>query len=98
MKVLALAGDAGGARTLSPVLKRLASQPGITLQVQAYAAAVEIWRRESWPVMPVDVAAVATCDHLLLGTSWQPDSSPMEGFHWMRGAWMICSSKWRTSR
>jgi hypothetical protein len=33
MKVLALAGDAGGARTLSPVLKRLAAQPGITLQV-----------------------------------------------------------------
>jgi hypothetical protein len=22
------------------------------------------------------------------GTSWQPDSSPMEGIHWMRGAWM----------
>ena len=22
------------------------------------------------------------------GTSWQPDSSPMEGIHWTRGAWM----------
>jgi hypothetical protein len=22
------------------------------------------------------------------GTSWQPDSSPMEGIHWMRDAWM----------
>jgi hypothetical protein len=22
------------------------------------------------------------------GTSWQPDSSPMDGIHWMRGAWM----------
>ena len=22
------------------------------------------------------------------GTSWQPESSPMEGVHWMRGAWM----------
>ena len=22
------------------------------------------------------------------GTTWQPDSSPMEGIHWMRGQWM----------
>jgi hypothetical protein len=22
------------------------------------------------------------------GTSWQPDTSPMEGIHWMRGPWM----------
>ena len=78
MKVLALAGDAGGARTLSPVLKRLAAQPGITLQVQAYAATVEIWRREGWPVTPVDVAAVPTCDRLLLGTSWQPEQWELE--------------------
>ena len=78
MKVLALAGDAGGARTLSPVLKRLAAQPGITLQVQAYAAAVEIWRREGWPVSPVNVAAVPSCDRLLLGTSWQPEQWELE--------------------
>jgi len=78
MKVLALAGDAGGARALSPVLKRLAAQPGITLQVQAYAAAVEIWRREGWPVAPVDVSAVASCDRLLLGTSWQPEQWELE--------------------
>ncbi|KAF0180018.1 MAG: hypothetical protein FD161_1031 [Limisphaerales bacterium] len=78
MKVLALAGDAGGARALSPVLKRLTSQPGITLQVQAYAAAVEIWRREGWPVAPVDVSAVASCDRLLLGTSWQPEQWELE--------------------
>ena len=32
MNVLALAGDAGGARVLSPVMKRLATQPGVTLQ------------------------------------------------------------------
>ena len=78
MKVLALAGDAGGARVLSPVLKRLASKPGISLHVQAYAAAVEIWRREGWPVTPVDVSAVATCDRLLLGTSWQPEQWELE--------------------
>src|SRR4029453_7318460 len=23
------------------------------------------------------------------GTSWQPDSTPHEGRHWMRGAWML---------
>src|SRR5260370_5383931 len=22
------------------------------------------------------------------GTSWQPDSTPHEGIHWMRGSWM----------
>ena len=78
MKVLALAGDAGGARALSPVMKRLAAQPGVTLQVQAYAAAVEIWRREGWPVTPVDVSAVLACDRLLLGTSWQPEQWELE--------------------
>ena len=86
MKVLALAGDAGGARTLSPVLKRLASQPGVTLQVQAYAAAVEIWRREGWPVSPVDISAVATCDRVLLGTSWQPEQWELEAISAARKA------------
>lgn len=78
MKVLALAGDAGGVRAVSPVLRKLAAQPGITLQVQAYAAAVEIWRREGWPIAPVDIAAVASCDRVLLGTSWQPEQWELE--------------------
>ena len=78
MNVLALAGDAGGARVLSPVMKRLATQPGVTLQVQAYAAAVEIWKREGWPVTPVDVSSVRGRDRLLLGTSWQPEQWELE--------------------
>ncbi len=78
MKVLALAGDAGGARALSPVLRRLAAQPDISLHVQAYAAAVEVWRREGWPVVPVDDSAVSSCDRLFLGTSWQPEQWELE--------------------
>ncbi|MBI4327448.1 MAG: hypothetical protein HY674_19615 [Chloroflexi bacterium] len=85
MKVLALAGDAGGARALVPVLKRLAATPDVVLQCQAYAAAEAIWRREGFAAAAPDLSAAFQCDRLLLGTSWQPEQWELAAIERVRG-------------
>lgn len=73
MKVLALAGDAGGARALLPVLQRLHVDPSIELLPQAYAAAVAIWKQAGLSPAAPDPAMVRDADRVLLGTSWQAE-------------------------
>ena len=69
MNILALAGDAGGARALIPVIRRLRSMPEVTEACRAYAVATQIW--EAAGLAPADVAPVALSgvERVILGTS-----------------------------
>lgn len=68
MNILALAGDAGGARAVAPVIRALRGR-GHHVACQAYAAATEIWRTEGLEPQPVALDALAYCDRLVLGTT-----------------------------
>jgi hypothetical protein len=73
MRLLALAGDAGGAHALAPVIKKLKKMSGVGVDCRAYAAALVLWEKES--LAPVQISGMPEdpYDAFLLGTSVQPE-------------------------
>lgn len=71
IRVLACAGDAGGAEAVAPVVARLWATPGVVVEAWAYGPAVEVFARHGLAATPPrdPRAAVATADAVLLGTS-----------------------------
>ena len=72
MKILAMAGDAGGARSLIPVIRRLISDTSIRVECRAYTAAMDIWNTSGFqprPVLPIELRGF---DRILLGTTVGP--------------------------
>ena len=69
MRILSIAGDAGGARALAPVIRQLRRTDGITVECWAYAAAVEIWDMAGFH--PGEVGPLDACGfgRILLGTT-----------------------------
>lgn len=67
MKVLAVAGDAGGARAIEPVMMALGRRPGVHLDARPYRSAVDIWQASGFDIGPIEGAGTFT--HALLGTS-----------------------------
>ena len=72
MRVLALAGDAGGARALLPVIRRLQRAPAVSVACRAYAAAQVIWQDAGLAPGPVEPVSLDGVQRVLLGTSEQP--------------------------
>ena len=73
MRVLAIAGDAGGARALLPVVQRLQQTDGVSVVSRAYAAASSIWQTEGFPVDAAVPLHLEGVDRIVLGTSVQPE-------------------------
>jgi len=77
MRVVAIAGDAGGARALLPVIAELRSR-GVAIDARAYAAATAIWTAAGLrpgPVHPIDLGGA---DRVLLGTTVGPEQYEQE--------------------
>jgi hypothetical protein len=72
MKVLAVAGDAGGASALRPVIRHLLKDR-VPVTCLAYAEAFGLWEADGLHPKPVDGADLSSCDRLLLGTSVNKD-------------------------
>lgn len=68
MKILAVAGDAGGARALQTVIHRL-QKDGITVECYAYAAAIQIWEAEGFTPRTNFPQEIKQFDKILLGTT-----------------------------
>ena len=68
--MLAVAGDAGGARALGPVIRALRGRPGVAVEARAYGAAVEVWRSEGLEAQPIASDDPTGFDRVLLGTSF----------------------------
>jgi hypothetical protein len=71
--VLAVAGDAGGARGLAPVIRALRALPNVAVEARAYGAATEVWRSERLDARPIDSDDPAGFDRVLLATSFLPE-------------------------
>jgi hypothetical protein len=76
LKVLAAAGDAGGARALLPVIHRLAES--VDVECRAYGPAAEIWRTAGLRVASIEPVNVDGYDRVLLGTSARPAGWELE--------------------
>ena len=73
MNVLAVAGDAGGANAVAPVIRQLLEMAGVTVTCRAYAAAAHLWDTAGFNPQPVRQPDLGSCDRLLLGTSVNQD-------------------------
>jgi hypothetical protein len=73
MNALVLAGDAGGARALVPVIRRLRETPGVSVECRAYAAAAVIWPAAGFDLEPIAPPRLDGADRVVLGTSVQPE-------------------------
>lgn len=67
VKILAVAGDAGGARALEPVVRRLRSTPGMEVECRAFAAASEIWEKAGFRPVPCNFLEVRGFNRIILG-------------------------------
>jgi hypothetical protein len=67
---LAVAGDAGGARALAPVIRALRSRPNVSVEARAYGAALEAWQSERLDAQPIASDDPAGFDRVLLATSF----------------------------
>lgn len=77
MRVVAVAGDAGGARALLPVIIELRSR-GVEVDARAYAAATAIWTAAGLrphPARPIDIGGA---DRVVLGTTVGPEQHELE--------------------
>jgi len=68
--VLAVAGDAGGARALVPVIRALRALPNVSVQARAYGAALDVWRSERLGAEPITSDDPAGFDRVLVATSF----------------------------
>jgi hypothetical protein len=68
--VLAVAGDAGGARALTPVIRALRARPNVTVDARAYGAALEVWHGERLSAQPIGSDDPTGFDRVLLATSF----------------------------
>jgi hypothetical protein len=73
MRVLALAGDAGGARALLPVVRWLRSAREVDVECRAYRAAASIWAETGFRPGNAGDADVGGFDRALLGTTVAPE-------------------------
>jgi hypothetical protein len=72
VRILAVAGDAGGASALLPVIDRLRSDRA-QVECRAYRAAVGVWERAGLRPEPVAGYALHGIDRVLLGTTVGPE-------------------------
>src|SRR5918911_445050 len=77
MRILTVAGDAGGARALTPVIRRLLKS-GAEVECCAYAAAIKIWASDSFETRPVFPVELTDYDKILLGTSVSAEKFELE--------------------
>jgi len=70
LNVLAVAGDAGGARALLPVIESLLSRPDVAVECRAYAAASAIWDAAGLQAVAAATLWSSHFDRLLVGTSY----------------------------
>lgn len=71
MKIIALAGDAGGARAIAPVIAALRSR-GNEIECRAYGPAISIWRAIGLQTEPA-THTIGDAERMLLGTSLNAD-------------------------
>jgi len=77
-RILAVAGDAGGARALLPVIRELKSSGEIEFDCRAYAAAFEIWKNAGFQPIRIYPNQLDDFDKIILGTTvgeemWEPE-------------------------
>jgi len=84
MNIMAIAGDAGGARSLIPVLRTLRSR-GHQVRCRGYAAAPAIWKSEmkEFVIEPIEPISIDGIDALFTATSVQPE---MWEIHYIQAA------------
>jgi hypothetical protein len=70
LAVLAVAGDAGGARALAPVIRALRALPNVVVDLRAYRAALDVWRTEHLAAQPITSDDPSGFDRVLLATSF----------------------------
>lgn len=78
MRINVIAGDAGGARALLPVIDRLREEANVQLKFRAYAAALNIWRAARLQVEELSEGNEVSADRVLAGTSYQPVQRELE--------------------
>lgn len=78
MNLLALAGDAGGAQALTPVIRQLSAMEGMTVDCRAYAAAASLWSAAGFQPKPPEPLEVRGMDRVLLGTTVGPEQWELE--------------------
>jgi len=78
MKVLAVAGDAGGARAIAPAIRALGHRSGYTVECRAYAAATDIWTRAGFDPRAIEPMEDFSFDRVLLGTSMGKEQWELE--------------------
>ncbi len=69
MKIVVVAGDAGGARALVPVMHALKKEPGCQVECHAYGAAQALWSQEGFLTVEAHETDLAHVDIVLCGTS-----------------------------
>lgn len=72
MRVVAVAGDAGGARAVLPVIRALV-RAGVSVECRAYAAATAVWRAAGLASADPRGSDLAGVDGLVLGTTVGPE-------------------------
>lgn len=77
MKVIAVAGDAGGARAVLPVVRWLSGR-GVRVEALAYAAAHQIWADAGLTPAVAAQPDLSGVDAVLLGTSVGPEQWELE--------------------
>lgn len=65
IRILAIAGDPGGANALAPVLEELAKDERVYLTTHAYGQTMTLWQGRGFPAPSPALAAGATLDALL---------------------------------
>ena len=78
MNILALAGDAGGARALLPVIRQLMAMPEVRVDCYAYAAATALWSSEGLRASPPERIRLDGVDCVMLGTTVGPEQWEVE--------------------
>ncbi|MFH0920124.1 MAG: hypothetical protein V1913_07150 [Fibrobacterota bacterium] len=77
MKILALAGDLGGARALLPVIRRL-KKNGNDVMLKAYGLAKTTWQSEGYPSNEILPVRLEGAECLMLGTSMNSEMHELE--------------------
>ena len=77
MKILAAAGDAGGARALQSVIHHLRKE-GVKIECRAYAAAEQIWQTEGFSPRTDLMREIKSFDKILLGTTVSREQYELE--------------------
>ncbi|MDA0746024.1 MAG: hypothetical protein O2954_05855 [bacterium] len=70
MKLLAVAGDAGGARAIMPVISRLSSD--LSVEFRAYAAAMDMWKEAGFQPGDASCLRLDGVHRIILGTTAGP--------------------------